>query len=104
VQSSREGSAWCDPDDLFMMEAKRFLTLTDKRVFWEMARALIDFPEISLACKTGIRSAQDLTTALKRPEFRVLWTTEAAENLPRDMASELIRSAYCPVLSDSNKP
>ncbi len=100
VQNTREGSIWCDPDDLFLQESKRFVTTTDKRFFWEMARALIDFPEISMACKTGIRNAQDLTSALKRPEFRVLWTSEAAEYLTKEMATELIRSAYCPVFHD----
>lgn len=103
VQSTREGALWSDPDDLFMLEAKRFVTVTDKRFFWEMARALIDFPEISLACKTGIRTANDLTTALKRPEFRILWSPEAAEYLTKDMSVDLIKAAYCPV-ANNEKP
>ena len=32
------GASWMDPDDEFILGAKGFITLTDKRIFWEMAR------------------------------------------------------------------
>lgn len=97
----KEGSMWCDPDEIFTFEARKYITTTDKRIFWEMARALIELPEISLACKTGIRNIQDLTYALKKPEYRMLWTSEAPEMLPKEMATDLIRAAY---LSSFDKP
>jgi hypothetical protein len=64
-------------------------------MFWEMARALIELPELSIA-STGskIRTPADLTAILKRPEYRVLWTADAAQYLPKEMAVELITSAY----------
>ena len=34
----KEGASWIDPDDEFILEAKGYITLTDKRIFWEMAR------------------------------------------------------------------
>ncbi len=94
VQSTKEGSIWTEPDDLFLLESKRFLTTTDKRIFWEMARAIIELPEISTACKCLIRNAVDLTALLKKPEYSVLWTMDGPDILPKDMASEFVRFAY----------
>lgn len=96
VQALKEGAIWTDPDDLFVqVEAKRLLTTTDKRVFWEMAKALIELPEISRACRRGsIRNEEELTLALKKPEYRVLWTIDGPDILPKTAASELIRAAY----------
>jgi hypothetical protein len=95
VQSTLENSMWCDPDELFLTSVKR--KVTDKRMFWEMARALIELPELSLAShESKIRCAADLTKLLQRPEYRILWIAEAAQFLPKDVATELIRSAYVP--------
>lgn len=94
IQSTKEGSPWYEPDELFMLESKRYISNTDKRVFWEMARALIELPEVSLACKTGIKNPIDLANTLKRPEYRVLWTKDAPDCLPKDITTELIRAAY----------
>jgi hypothetical protein len=96
VQSTTnsEYSQWADPDDLFNSDSKRLITLTDKRIFWEMARALIDLPEISAACKGPVRTVQDVITMLKRLEYRFLWTSEAADIFPHFAASELIRFAF----------
>lgn len=101
VQAVEENSVWCDPDELFLIHAKRKITLTDKRMFWEMARALIELPELSLASHDSkIRTAGDLTRVLLRPEYRILWIPEAAQFLPKEVATELIRSAY--VVPDAN--
>ncbi len=101
VQSPQENSVWCDPDELFLLHVKRKITLTDKRMFWEMARALIELPELSLASHDSrIRTALDLTRVLVRPEYKVLWIAEAAQILPKEVATELIRSAY--VVPDAN--
>ena len=101
VQSPQENSVWCDPDELFLLHVKRKVTLTDKRMFWEMARALIELPELSLASHDSrIRNASDLTRVLVRPEYKVLWIAEAAQILPKEVATELIRSAY--VVPDAN--
>jgi hypothetical protein len=54
IQSTvKEGLPWYDPDELFLLESRRFLSSTDKKVFWEMASVLFELPEISLACKGG---------------------------------------------------
>lgn len=74
VQKAVEGSVWCEPDELFMNESKRLISVTDKRVFWEMARAIIELPELANRCSNGIRNTRDLTNILKRPENKVLWT------------------------------
>lgn len=95
VQPIQENSNWTDPDELFLTNVKRTITATDKKMFWEMARALIDLPELRIATHgSNIRSAQDLTRVLKRPEYRVLWTADAPQHLPKEVATELILSAY----------
>jgi hypothetical protein len=95
VQDITENAPWTDPDELFLLQAPTFITSTDKRMFWEMARALLELPELSAAssgCK--IRGAQDLTAVLKRPEYRVLWLADAAQHLPKEIATDLVTSAY----------
>jgi hypothetical protein len=34
----REGLSWADPDEMFLEDAKDVITVTDKRIFWEMVR------------------------------------------------------------------
>lgn len=46
---------------------------------------------LTVAC---VRNAKDLAGALKRPEYRVLWTPDAPDYLPKEAASELIAAAY----------
>eukprot|EP00981_Chlorochromonas_danica_P003501 scaffold659_cov192-Ochromonas_danica.AAC.14 len=94
IQSTKEGSFWMDPDEFSLSEVKKIVTATDKRVFWEMAKSIIDLPELSLACKSGIRCPQDITTILKRPDYRVLWSVEGAEIITKEMSVELLRTAY----------
>jgi hypothetical protein len=102
VQEPQDMAVWCDPDELFAQEAKKWLTVTDKRMFWEMAKALIELPEITRACKGIIRSVHDLTSMMKRAEFRVLWTPEAADIFPPTAAADLIRYAYAPAATTTS--
>jgi hypothetical protein len=99
---NKEGSSWYEPDELFLLESKRFLSNTDKRIFWEMAKALIELPEISLQCKTGIKNSQELATALKRSEYKVMWTKDAPDLLPKEIAAELLRSAFLGIQGTNN--
>lgn len=41
VQANKDGASWCDPDDIFLIEAKKWISITDKRIFWEMLQILI---------------------------------------------------------------
>lgn len=89
------GGTWCDPDEAFLSQARRDITPTDRRMFWEMARALMELPELSAASeRSRIRTASDLTAVLKRPEYRVLWQSDAPQHLPKEVAADLIRAAY----------
>ena len=101
IQNNKEGSSWYEPDELFLLESKRYLTNTDKRIFWEMAKALIELPEISIACKTGIKNATELCNALKRPEYKVLWTKDAPDLLPKEIAAELLKATFLPSSNSS---
>ena len=96
-------SSWSDPDELSMTEIKKFISLGDKKTFWEMSRAIIELPEISEHCKSGVRSSKDLIFLLKNPEFKVLWTAEAADILPKQAAADLVTAAYVPTLDVRNR-
>lgn len=87
-------SCWSDPDDLSMAELKKFISEADKRMFWEMAKAIIELPEISHFSNSSIKNAKDLAMILKKPEYKILWTAVAADILPRQAAAELVTAAY----------
>lgn len=96
-----EGASWADPDELFLLQAPQLLTVTDKRMFWEMARALLELPELSAATtECRIRNGQDLTAVLRRPEYRVLWVAGAAQHLTKEITTELVTSAYVVPVQD----
>ncbi len=85
---------WCEPDEVFLQEAKKLISITDKRVFWEMIRAVIELPQLIVNCKSSIKSIRDIATVLKRTENRYLWTTDGSVWLPPQVAADLISSAY----------
>jgi hypothetical protein len=94
IQSSKD-SPWMEPDELFYIESKRLINSNDKRVFWEMVRAIIEMPELSAICKAAkIRDQKDLATIFKKPEFKILWTSDASNIIPKEAAAELITAAY----------
>ncbi len=41
-----------------------------------------------------MKNSSDLCTILKKPEYRVLWMKEGVDLLPKEVALELIRTAY----------
>ena len=87
-------SVWLDPDEASMIDTKKIITSTDKKIFWEMAKAIIELPEITEYCNCSIKNSNDLAALLKRPEFKILWTPDAADILPKHCASELVTAAY----------
>ena len=103
VQHKSEGSSWVEPDDVFTNESKRHISILDKRIFWEMSRAIMDHPELAAKCKSGIRNARDLAAILKRPENRVLWIAEAPDLLPKEAASEIITFCYLKTFESSQE-
>lgn len=94
VQMSKEGSTWSEPDEIFVQDSKKLITMSDKRIFWEMIRTLIELPQIASHCKTGIRNTRDLVSILKKTENRILFTVDGPECLPKDAALELLASAF----------
>lgn len=89
-------NSWSDPDDVFLSESRKFVTLRDKIMFWEMCRAVMELPKLAEHCEAPICNSKDLAAYMKRQEFRVLWTPDAPEILPKDAATELIAAAYVP--------
>ena len=87
-------SVWCDPDEAFLSDVKKHISVTDKIIFWEMAKAIMEMPKLSEQCDPVIRNSKDLASILKRTEFRFLWSPDAPDLLPKDAASELISAAY----------
>ena len=98
-----EPPTWCEPEELFVMEVKKIISITDKRVFWEMVKAVIELPQLASHCKSGIRTQQEIAAVLKRAENRVLWTAEAPFLLPSQITSELITAAYVPPDKELNR-
>lgn len=94
--------SWTDPDEQSMAEIKKYITATDKKIFWEMIKAIIDLPEITEFCRTAIKSSKDLATLLKKTEYRVLWTSEGADIIPKQIAADLVRAAYVPDPDNKN--
>jgi hypothetical protein len=94
IQATHEGASWMDADDYFLFEAKRLITTTDKRVFWEMIRTLIELPDIASRCNTDVKKTKEFLQTLKRVENRVLWTHDGPYCLPKDIALELLTSCY----------
>jgi hypothetical protein len=87
-------SMWSDPDELFIAEMKKHITVADKTKFWEMAKAIMELPKLSEHCDSAIRNSKDLAAILKRVEFKFLWSADAPDLLPKDAASELVSAAY----------
>ena len=87
-------STWLDPDEASMTDTKKLISNSDKKIFWEMAKAIIELPEISEVCNSTIRNSKDIANLLKRPEFKILWTSDAADILPKTAAAELVTAAY----------
>jgi hypothetical protein len=54
VQANKEGAIWCEPDEIFLEKSKKLINITDKRIFWEMSKAIMELPELSAKCKSGI--------------------------------------------------
>jgi hypothetical protein len=95
LNTKKEGSYWVDPDEVFLQDSKKIIRASDKRVFWEMVRSLIELPRLNQSCKVGFKSVKDLSNLIKRPEFKILWTTEASEHLPKEVNSDLVTHSFC---------
>ena len=87
-------NSWTDPDDIFLAESRKSISARDKSIFWEMCQAVMELPKLAEHCEAPIRNSKDLANVMKRQEFRVLWTAEAPDILPKDAATELISTAY----------
>ena len=84
------------PDDMFLSDMKNCITVADRRLFWEMARLIIELPTLAnKLTRSDIRCTTDLANVLKKPEYAILWSAEAPEYLPKEAASILIGSAFC---------
>ena len=87
-------SVWCDPDELCNQLLEKFVSNDDKRIFWEMSRTLIRHTDYRDMRDGGIRNPRELANILSRPEFRVLWTEDAPEYLPKEVSMYLLSSAF----------
>jgi hypothetical protein len=53
-----------------------------------------ELPQLASHLKVGICSAKDLAAVLRRPEFKIIWTPDAPDYLPKQVATELIMTAF----------
>ena len=95
VRSAAEGSAWLEADEM-VATARPDVSVTDRRLFWEMARAVVSLPQLAAYCKGRVRNSAELSAFLLRKENKCIWYPEAPlDFLPKDDALTLIRKAYC---------
>jgi hypothetical protein len=85
---------WCEPDEAFLKDIKRLITVIDIKIFWEMAKAIMELPTLLEHSRSTILNSRDLAVMLKRIEYKFLWTSDALDFLPKDAAMELVSAAY----------
>jgi hypothetical protein len=83
---------WLSPDEMFL--AKTTITHAQKKIFWEMFSVLTEYAEYAEYMKSGPSSPNEIGKLLKRPEFRVLWINEGIDFIPKEVATDLLVSAY----------
>lgn len=85
---------WCTPDEYCTAKLELSIGETEKRIFWEMTRIIIELPEITNHVSNGIKDREDLTEMLVKTESRVLWTKDGPPHIPKEMATTFILQAY----------
>jgi hypothetical protein len=89
-------SVWSDPDKLFEMDSAKLFSTSEKCSLWEMARSIVELPELAAKLKGRWKSADDICKTMKRQEYRVLWTATFQQFMPHKQALELVHAAYSP--------
>ena len=103
VRVDKEGCVWQEPDDTYATN-RQVVTVTDRRLFWEMSRAVVSLPQLSHFCQGPVRTSATLCAFLLCKEHKVLWYPEVSlDFLPKDDALDLIKRAYCTPLFPENK-
>ena len=104
VRDEKEGGSWMEPDELYAC-TKPCVSVTDRRLWWEMCRAVVTLPPLAGCLQGHIKNSGDITAFLLRKENKVLWYPEAQlDFLPKDDALELIKRAYCLPIYSTNTP
>lgn len=87
---------WIEPDEYFnTIEAKKLINNHDKKLFWEMIKALVELPSLRQAwIALGGIPLTEMANLLKKNEHKVLWLNEATDCLPRELLSDLVKHAY----------
>lgn len=123
VQESKPGSAWQEPDEWFVSEAKGIVSHNDKRVFWEMIHVILERPNIgernvhvrrisndctpttpqasSDPSNFKIRNLPELNAIMAKPQYRFLWIPEAAQYLPKEAMAAMFTAGTIPMMTGS---
>jgi len=103
LKADKEGACWQEPDEVFA-NSKPVVSVTDRRLFWEMARAIVLLPQLALYCKGSVKNSSELCAFLVKKENKCLWYPEVSlDFLPKDDAIDLVRRAYALPLFPSEK-
>lgn len=94
ASSGNLSQQWIDPDELFMITHGNLLNIADKRMFWEMVNVLCEFKEIQSRCHSPLAQYNVLSDTIKRKEFKILWTQEGVDLMPKKLALDFIKSIY----------
>ena len=94
LKADKEGACWQEPDEVFA-NSKPVVSVTDRRLFWEMARAIVLLPQLAHYCKGSVKNSSELCAFLVKKENKCLWYPEVSlDFLPKDDAIDLVRRAY----------
>lgn len=95
LNSSSLSPQWIDPDDFFIQNyGNQLINMADKRMFWEMVSVICEYKEIQTKCHSPLVQFNVLCDTIKRKEFKILWTKEGVDMIPKKLALEFIKASY----------
>ena len=100
-------STWCDPDEYFDQQNVKhsYVTSYERKIFWECIFAIVELPQLqrSISMNSRLRSVDDLTKILERPEYSILWQDNNVNCLPKAVTCALLTSMYSDEAEKRNK-
>jgi hypothetical protein len=97
VLSPAPSAQWSCPDKMFLSDAPKIISSSEKIKFWEMVRSLLELPVLASKLVGRLRDAEGIAKLLCLPEYKALWTDlQDASFIPHKQALDLCLHAYVP--------
>ena len=81
---------------MFLSDAQKLFANSDLPKFWQMCKAIIEFPELADKCRGRLQWADNIANCLQKIEHRILWSAKQQEGyfIPHKQALDLVHEAY----------